>query len=143
MGFILSIVAQILFIIVSPFNFIAVMCTRVKEYRYYSTMSEYWFQNALETDIVGNYKYRTFWNLVLRTKEGYKFGVRGETISSALGKNQRNNTLSLFGWVIVYILWAIDKKYWKLGGHCINSIQESPAQRGPIGGGGSLPTNPK
>ena len=60
----------------------------------------------------------------MRLKNGYKFGNVNETISSALGKNQRDKTLSWFGWLIVYILWAIDYKYWKKGGHSMNSIME-------------------
>ena len=39
-----------------------------------------------------------------------------------LGKNQVKKTLTIIGWVIVYILWLIDIPYWFKGGHCFNSI---------------------
>ena len=41
-----------------------------------------------------------------------------ETISSALGKNQRNNTLSTAGKVLVRVLDTIDKN------HCEKSVKE-------------------
>ena len=41
-----------------------------------------------------------------------------ETISSVLGKNQRDNTLSFAGKVLVFILDTIDKN------HCKKSIKE-------------------
>ena len=44
---------------------------------------------------------------------GYQFGNRKETISSAFGKNLENGTLTWFGKVIVFLL---TKK------HCIDSI---------------------
>jgi len=87
------------------------------------TLDKYLFTGAIGLDIFANYEFRTLWNAMLRKKGGYYFGVKGETISSALGKkNQLNNTLSIPGWILVYLLWAVDYQYWKKGGHCLNSI---------------------
>ena len=52
----------------------------------------------------------------MRINNGYAFGNPNETISSALGKNQRDGTLSWFGKVICKILDTIDKN------HCEKSI---------------------
>jgi hypothetical protein len=49
---------------------------------------------------------------------GYEFGDVRETISSALGKNQRDGTLSKFGKGICFVLDEIDKN------HCKKSIKE-------------------
>lgn len=76
----------------------------------------YFRSTALNMDIWANREFRTLWNKILRTEQGYKFGVVGETISSALGKNERDNTLTKTGKVLVWILNKIDKN------HCIKSI---------------------
>ncbi len=57
--------------------------------------------------------------MTLITKEGYKFGNPNEAISSTLGKNEKNNTLSLIGKGLVWLLNLIDKD------HCKKSIVET------------------
>ena len=54
----------------------------------------------------------------MRKENGYQFGAVGETISSALGKNQRDKTLTICGKILVSILDFLDKN------HCIKSIRE-------------------
>lgn len=56
--------------------------------------------------------------VLLRKDPGYKFGNPEETISSALGKNERDQTLSKAGKVLSWILNLIDKD------HCKKSIVE-------------------
>jgi hypothetical protein len=58
--------------------------------RKYGSTKGYFRSTALSIDIWANREFRAFWNAQLRTEEGYEFGVIGETISSALGKNQRD-----------------------------------------------------
>jgi hypothetical protein len=79
---------------------------------------------ATSIDANGNVVCEDLFNLCLIKKDGYLFGNRKETVSSALGKNQVKNTLTIVGWVLVYFLWFIDFPYWRKGGHCINSIDE-------------------
>ncbi|QQV90422.1 hypothetical protein Harreka1_15 [Olleya phage Harreka_1] len=122
MGFILSIIAYVLFFFIAIANFIVVMYKSVKTNGFLKTMNSYWYNNAFELDIFANVHFKTLWNTLMRKAHGYNFGKENETISSALGKNQRDKTLSWFGWVFVIILWVIDVKYWRKGGHCINSI---------------------
>ncbi len=107
MGFILFIIAYILYLPLSLINFLVV--TKKKGY---------FISSALTIDKLGNREFRTLWNKTLKTEKGYLFGHENETISSALGKNQRDNTLSKTGKILAWILDTIDKN------HCYNSISE-------------------
>jgi hypothetical protein len=67
----------------------------------------------------GNVYCQHFFNAILITKEAkHKFGVQGETISSVLGKNQIENTLTKTGNFIANTLDKIDSN------HCKNSIKQ-------------------
>ena len=78
----------------------------------------YFRSTALSIDIWANFEFRTLWNDKLKIDGGYEFGVVGETISSALGKNQRDKTLTTTGKILVFILDFLDEN------HCENSIKE-------------------
>ena len=78
----------------------------------------YFRNTALSIDIWGNREFRTLWNATLRLNNGYHFGELDETISSALGKNQRDKTLTKTGKIICKILDTLDKE------HCKKSIKE-------------------
>lgn len=89
-------------------------------------MAEYDRREAMALDAFAGENYRTFWNLYLKKEEGYNFGVHGEMISSALGKNEHDKTLSekgkgklsswFYGERLVKILDRLDKD------HCKNAI---------------------
>jgi len=100
-----------------------VVWKNAKHKGFLKTINDYFFQGAIDIDRFANRNFRTLWNSILRKTAGHAFGNPAETISSALGKNQRDDKLSVVGWIVVYILWGLDYKYWKKGGHCINSIQ--------------------
>jgi hypothetical protein len=104
--FILFIVAYLLFLPLSLINFILV------------GKKGYFRDSAVSLDKYSNREFRTLWNKVLRTESGYKFGNPDETISSALGKNQRDGTLACTGKALVYILDKIEKD------HCLKAISE-------------------
>ena len=78
--------------------------------------NKYFIETAKSLDIWANIEFRTLWNTVLIKSNGYKFGVKYETISSALGKNERDKTLTNTGKALVFILDLIDKN------HCKNAI---------------------
>ena len=78
----------------------------------------YFRSTALSIDIWANREFRTLWNVKLRIENGYEFGREGETISSALGKNERDNKLSKTGKLLVKILDFLDKN------NCEKSIKE-------------------
>lgn len=129
MGYLLYLISQILYIPLTVLNVPTVLWKYRKTSSFSTTISQYFFEEALHTDIFANRSFRALWNATMKTEAGYGFGKEGETISSALGKNQLGGTLSKTGWVLVYILWALDSKYWGKGGHCINSIQNVDIQR--------------
>jgi hypothetical protein len=79
--------------------------------------NEYFKQTAIDIDRFGNHNFRCFLNATMQFN-GYEFGDVRETISSALGKNQRDGTLTNFGKSICFILDTIDPK------HCQKSIKK-------------------
>lgn len=102
MGFLLFVIALILIFILTPIN-----------YWFVDDREGYFKSTARNLDIFGNREFRAFWNKILIIEEGYKFGVEGETISSALGKNLKNNTLTKAGRLLV---WILSKK------HCLDAV---------------------
>lgn len=111
---ILAIIAIILFIILEPISFVYV--NFIKEGFNWKRLSGYWRGFAIAVDRFGNYQYRSLWNRFLRTESGYEFGDFRETISSALGKNQRDKTLSKTGIRLANTLDRLDSE------HCKKSI---------------------
>lgn len=105
-------IAYILFMPLTFLNFIAV-AIKSKD-----SAKGYFRSTAVNIDKFGNREFRTLWNATLRTNTGYEFGNINETISSAIGKNERDETLSKAGKALAWILNTIDKN------HCKNSIIE-------------------
>jgi len=114
MGIVLFLVAVILFI---PLTFINFFCVLYKYRIKWSTINGFFRETAIDIDRFGNRNFRTLLNMTLQNN-GYQFGNINETISSALGKNKRDNTLTKVGLILCYILDSIDEN------HCIKSIQE-------------------
>ena len=115
MGLLLYIVAIILLVPLTIVNLLAVI------YKYgfkFSTFNGYFHETAIDIDKFGNRNFRTFLNATMKKKGGYMFGNVNETISSVLGKNQRDGTLTLFGKLVCNILNFLDKN------HCEKSIKE-------------------
>ena len=81
-------------------------------------LAVWFFRTAREIDIFANVVGAEFWNAVFITDGGYKFGNPKETISSVLGKNQRDKTLTLVGDALRWVLDRIDED------HCLNSIND-------------------
>ena len=111
MNLLLFLVAWILILPLTIWNLIIVN-------RKYGNTKGYFRSTALSIDIWANKEFRTLWNTQLRIASGYKFGRENETISSALGKNERDKTLSKKGKLLVKILDFFDEN------HCIKSIKE-------------------
>lgn len=105
MGFLLFVIAWVLLPFLTIINYFL-----VKEKGYFKS-------TALNLDIWANREFRTLWNRTLRKGKGcYQFGKQGETISSALGKNERDGTLTKTGKALCWILNNLDEN------HCLNSI---------------------
>ena len=84
----------------------------------YGSTNGYYRNTARNIDIWANVEFRATWNARLRTADGYEFGVVGETISSALGQNQIDGTLTKEGWKLVRLLEKIEKN------HCIKARED-------------------
>jgi hypothetical protein len=121
-GFLLNIVATILKFILMPFivgyGYIVIALIKDAKERD-DNFGKYNRDLALCKDVLGNVAGRYLFNHILIKKGGYPFGRMQETISSALGKNQRINKLTFLGKVICWILDVIDKD------HCKKSINDT------------------
>lgn len=106
MGFLLFIIAYVLWLPLTVLNFFVVW------------KKGYFKSTAISIDKFGNREFRTLFNRTLVKKNGYRFGDERETVSSALGKNQRDKTLTRLGKIICGILDFLDKN------HCKKSIKE-------------------
>lgn len=106
---ILFIVAVVLLAIAIP---IAILYTA------YKSVTSLLGKIAQAIDISGNIILADPFNDLLIVGIGYKFGRKGETISSVLGKNKRDGTLKTPGKIIAAVLDFFDKN------HCIKSIRE-------------------
>lgn len=106
LNFLLFITAYILYLPLSIWNFCLV-----------ENKKGYFRSSAITIDKLANREFRTLWNKKLRTESGYKFGAENETISSALGKNQRDGTLTKSGQRLVKVLDFFEKD------HCLKSIE--------------------
>ena len=117
MNFILVILAKLLYLTVEPINFIYVIL--IKKKFTWKRLDGYFRNEALAIDRFGNSQYRSLFNDWFVAEKGYKHGNINETISSVLGKNQRDKTLTISGKILTKILDTIDKN------HCVNSINEN------------------
>lgn len=93
----------------------------------YGNTDGYWQSTAKNIDIWANKEFRATWNARLVKaieKDGiltypYKFGVDGETVSSALGKNELLGTLTEEGHKLVALLNRLEKD------HCVKWIDKT------------------
>ena len=109
---ILFLIAYVLLLPLTIINYIVVLL-KSKDHA-----KGYFRATAVKMDKFGNREFRTLFNCTLRKSNGYEFGNVNETISSVLGKNQRDKTLTFTGKCLVAILDFIDKN------HCRNSIND-------------------
>lgn len=89
------------------------------------------YRQLIKFDKWCNYQLRHLLNRFLKRKEGYEFGDKRETISSALGKNMMDKTLTNFGWFICSLIEVVDTFIWILKfkpryyrDHCISAIHD-------------------
>jgi len=108
----LFLVAYVLLLPLTIINYVVVLITSKDHAK------GYFRSTAVNIDKFGNREFRTLWNKTLKTSEGYEFGNPEETISSALGKNERDGTLSRTGKCLAWLLNLLDKD------HCQKSIFE-------------------
>ena len=106
-----------LYLVVEPINFIYVIL--IKKKFTWKRLNRYFRNESLAIDRFGNSQYKSLFNAWFIKEKGYKHGNINETISSVLGKNQRDETLTKFGMLITKILDRMDEN------HCKKSINEN------------------
>ncbi|SNZ01861.1 hypothetical protein [Flagellimonas pacifica] len=114
-GILLFLISIVLMILTGPiglvFGFFHQLFTKG-----FKGIGEFALKIAVSIDQLGNVIMRHLFNALWITKDGYEFGNRDETISSALGKNKQLGTLTPFGKAIDKVLDTIDPD------HTLNSI---------------------
>jgi hypothetical protein len=101
LGILLYIIASLLFPIVAMANLLVVLYKTIRVRGLWKSVNSNFLMLAQQIDIFANVSFPILWNTLLKNKHGYSFGVKKETLSSALGKNQINNTLSIGGKILV------------------------------------------
>ena len=107
--YLLVILACLLFIIFAPIGWLVALCFKGRK--------DYFWRVALSIDQTGNVICGKFFDLTLRTKEGYGFGEVDRTISYALGRNKIKGTLTKRGKALDKLLDIIDKE------HTLNAVK--------------------
>lgn len=119
MGTILAFVSVILAAILFPIGLLITFVVNLYKRRWkfsFKRLDQQLLSIATSVDTSGNVICKDLFNLVLIKKGGYEFGNRKETISSALGKNQRDGTLTKLGIIVCNVLDWLDEE------HCYRSI---------------------
>lgn len=119
MGTILAFVSLFLASILFPLGLLITFVVNLYKRRWkfsFKRLDQQLLSIATSIDSSGNVVCKDLFNLTLIQKGGYQFGNRKETISSVLGKNQRDETLTKTGKIIVFILDKIETD------HCLISI---------------------
>jgi 8-oxo-dGTP diphosphatase len=104
-NFILFIVAFALVIVLVPIAYF------YSVFFHWKKLGRLKYEIAFSLDQFGNTACQHLFNDALIIPRGYKFGNPDETISSVLGKNKRDNTLSSLGIFISFILDTIDENH--------------------------------
>ncbi|MCF0071271.1 hypothetical protein LZD49_12390 [Dyadobacter sp. CY261] len=77
-------------------------------------LADSYYLGAYGLDVYANATYASFFNAYFLAKGGYHFGVDGETVSSALGKNWTMGSLTIMGEGCTGMLNLIDHDHcWK------------------------------
>lgn len=114
-GLLFFLISIILILITAPLGFIYGLFYSLFK-KGFSGLGEYFLKIAISIDQLGNVVMQYLLNLLWIKKEGYKFGNRDETISSALGRNKKLGLLTGFGKFIDAVLDTIERE------HSLNSI---------------------
>ena len=123
MGFLLFIISIVLTVLTVPLGMLYTVFKFIFNNKFvllFKVSNGYFYKFALAIDQMGNVAMQDLFNDIFIIKNGFRFGDEDETISSVLGKNERENTLSGFGKIIIKILNFIDPN------HALNSIEEGP-----------------
>ncbi|MBA4318500.1 MAG: hypothetical protein C0412_08875 [Flavobacterium sp.] len=119
MGTALAIMALLLSMVLFPLGLVLTFFVNLYKRRWsfsFKRLDQQFLSIATSIDASGNVVCKDLFNLILKQKGGVDFGNRKETISSVLGKNKRDGTLTRTGKGVAFILDKIDTN------HCLKSI---------------------
>jgi 8-oxo-dGTP pyrophosphatase MutT (NUDIX family) len=114
-GGLLFVISLVLLVLTGPLGFLYGLLHSLLS-RGFRGVGEYLLQLAVSIDQLGNVLMQHLLSGLWIKTGGYPFGNRDETISSALGRNKREGTLTAFGRAIDALLDRIDPN------HSLNSI---------------------
>ena len=115
--FILLIVSLLLIIITGPIGIIYSIFYHLINKFFFKKIHIYFLEIAIGIDQLGNIIMQHLFNHLLIKKNGYKFGLKYETISNVLGKNELQKTLSYWGILLNNLLNKMDSN------HSLNSVK--------------------
>lgn len=115
MGLLLLIIASVLKLAMAPFAYIYGSIKAL----FSNNWNSYNRNLAIAKDQYGNGLCQYLFNDILIKKNGYKFGNIDETISSVIGKNKSENTLTIAGKCLDKILDVLDPN------HSLKSIDKT------------------
>ena len=123
MGIVLFFVALVLAVILYPIGILYTFIIDIGRFKiktYFQKINKYFLIMAVSIDQTGNVFLSELFNHMLIKNSKNKFGNPDETISSVLGKNQLNNTLTFIGRCLNNLLNFIQPN------HSVNSIEIDP-----------------
>lgn len=108
----LFLTAILLFALFLPFAVVtSIVMLFVKDTRKKAGPAALFYAIAWSIDLLGNVVFSDLFNIIFIRHGGYRFGEVGETVSSALGVNQINGTLSGAGHRLANLLDRIDPNH--------------------------------
>lgn len=110
----LFIIAPALEIVLMPINVLFVFFKDWKNKGFKGALiglSSYFKESAVRKDIYLCAEYRTFWNIILKTKQGKEIGVNNRTLSADLGEQDFEGTMSRTGAILNLILFLIERNH--------------------------------
>ena len=116
LSIVLVIVATVIFWLILPLAIVWGIIAKIYNKRF-NEFSEWFMAWAVSIDQLGNVVSKELFNDVLISKSKHNFGNPDETISSVLGKNKINNSLTLLGKSLDWILDKLDPN------HSVKSIE--------------------
>ena len=116
MEFLLFILAVLLLVVFAPIGFCVTLLRSVL-LSDIEIIKQYYLKMAISLSQFGNVIMEGLFNIILIDTGKYKFGNPDETISSVIGKNQLNDSLTRLGRLLNWILEKFDKN------HSIDSIE--------------------
>jgi len=111
MGFLLGVIARMIFITFLP---LAIVATLIVRFRSLEKLDSHLYNIALSIDQFGNVVYRYIFKALFITKYStFDFGNADHTVSYVLAVNKRNGHLTTIGYFIAWLLDKIDKDHLK------------------------------